>query len=119
MLDLTDATAFFVYAALIAAFIFCLLLLAIFIGPKRRSEIKAQPFECGTIGSGNVSGRHSVKFYLVAMTFIIFDVEIVFFYPWALSLKSLGWSGLAAVFPFFLLLAVGLIYEWKRGVLDI
>ena len=103
---------------LVAGFLVTMLLMSIFIGPQRRTEVKEDPFECGTIGTGDVSGRHSVKFYLVAMTFIVFDVEIVFLYPWAVNLKELGWYGFWAVIPFLAILTVGLVYEWKKGVLD-
>lgn len=103
---------------LAAGFIVTMLLLSIFLGPKRYSEMKDDPFECGTIATGDVSGRHSVKFYLVAMTFIVFDVEVVFLYPWAINVKEMGWFGFYAAVPFLLILALGLLYEWKRGVLD-
>lgn len=108
----------FVLMLLTAGFVVHALAMAIFFGPRRASRIKDDPFECGTVSSGEVSGRHSVKFYLIAMTFIVFDVEIVFLYPWAVTLKELGWYGFWAVMPFFTILTIGLIYEWKRGVLQ-
>lgn len=104
---------------LVAGFAVTMLLLSILLGPKRHSEVKDEPFECGTIATGDVSGRHSVKFYLVAMTFIVFDVEIVFLYPWAITVRELGWWGFWAAMPFILVLTVGLVYEWKKGVLDV
>lgn len=104
---------------LVGGFVITMLLLSIYLGPKRHSEVKDEPFECGTVATGDVSGRHSVKFYLVAMTFIVFDVEIVFLYPWALKLKEMGWYGFWAAMPFIVILAVGLLYEWKRGVLEV
>ncbi len=104
---------------LVGGFAVTMLLLSILLGPKRHSEVKDDPFECGTIATGDVSGRHSVKFYLVAMTFIVFDVEIVFLYPWAITVRELGWWGFWAAMPFILVLTVGLIYEWKKGVLDV
>jgi len=103
---------------LAAGFVITMLLLSIFLGPKKYSEVKDEPFECGTIATGDVSGRHSVKFYLVAMTFIVFDVEVVFLYPWAINVKQMGWPGFFAALPFLLILTLGLLYEWKRGVLD-
>lgn len=104
---------------LVAGFVITMLLASILLGPKKYSAIKDEPFECGTIATGDVSGRHSVKFYLVAMTFIVFDIEIVFLYPWAVNVKSLGWPALFVMAPFFLILCIGLAYEWKRGVLDV
>lgn len=104
--------------ALAGLFVLVTLLLSIFLGPKKYGEVKDDPFECGTIGTGGASKRIGVHFYLVAMIFILFDIEIVFLYPWAVNVVRLGWYGLWAVLPFILLLTLGLIYEWKRGVLD-
>ena len=108
-----------VLIVLVAGFVVTMLLLSVFVGPKRNTEVKDDPFECGTIATGDVSGRHSVKFYLVAMTFIVFDVEIVFLYPWAVNLNEMGFYGFWVMVPFLLILTIGLVYEWKRGVLDI
>ena len=104
---------------LVAGFLVTMLTLSVVLGPRRRSEVKDDPFECGTVGTGDVSGRHSVKFYLVAMTFIVFDVEVVFLYPWAVSLRELGMYGFLVGLPFILILALGLAYEWKKGVLEV
>jgi len=104
---------------LVAGFLVTMLGLSALLGPRRDSAVKDDPFECGTIATGDVSGRHSVKFYLIAMTFIVFDVEIVFLYPWAMSLKQLGAPALYAALPFFFILILGLAYEWKKGVLDV
>lgn len=104
---------------LTTGFLVTALLLSICLGPKKYGEVKDDPFECGTVGSGSLGTRHSVKFYLVAMTFIVFDVEIAFLYPWAVTLKELGWYGFWAVMPFLLILTVGLVYEWRKGVLDV
>ncbi len=102
-----------------AGFVATMLILAIILGPKNVTEVKDDPFECGTVGSGNVSQRHGVKFYLVAMTFIVFDLEIVFLYPWAIQLKELGWHGFWVMLPFLVILTVGLLYEYRRKVLDV
>jgi NADH-quinone oxidoreductase subunit A len=104
---------------LVAGFLVTMLTLSAVLGPRRRSEVKDDPFECGTVGTGDVSGRHSVKFYLVAMTFIVFDVEVVFLYPWAVSLRELGMYGFLVGLPFILILALGLAYEWKKGILEV
>ena len=108
-----------VVIVLAAGFLVTMLMLSIVLGPKHYSQVKDDPFECGTIATGDVSGRHSVKFYLVAMTFIVFDVEIVFLYPWAINVRELGWPGFWAAVPFLAILTVGLVYEWRRGVLDV
>jgi NADH-quinone oxidoreductase subunit A len=67
---------------------------------------------------GDARERHSVKFYLVAMIFLLFDIEIAFLYPWALALRDLGWFGFVQILTFFLILTVGYIYVWRKGVLD-
>ena len=95
-----------------------LLFVSIFAGPKKHSEVKDDPFECGTIGSGSPTQRMSVRFYLVAVIFILFDIEIIFMYPWAVQLRELGWYGFWVMFSFVAVLALGLVYIWKRGVLD-
>ena len=101
-----------------AGFVALMLFLSIVLGPKRYSEIKDEPFECGTIATGDASERLSVKFYLVAMIFILFDIEVVYMYPWALQLKGLGWYGFWAMSGFIMVLVVGLAYVWRRGVID-
>jgi NADH-quinone oxidoreductase subunit A len=67
---------------------------------------------------GNARERHSVKFYLVAMIFLLFDIEIAFLYPWALAFRSLGWAGFFQIVTFFLILLVGYVYVWRKGALD-
>ena len=103
---------------LAAGFVITMLLLSIFLGQKKHSEVKDDPFECGTVGSGNPNDRMSVKFYLVAMIFILFDIEIIFMYPWAVQIRELGWLGFWAMMSFLTVLVIGLAYIWKRGVLD-
>ena len=101
-----------------AGFVISMLLISIVLGPRRHTEVKDDPFECGTIATGSAAERFSVKFYLVAMIFILFDVEIVFLYPWALQAVELGWYGFWAMLSFISLLALGLLYVWRRGLLD-
>ena len=106
------------YSILAALFVLCLLAVAVFVGPKRRSSVKDAPFECGTVGTGDASSRFSAKFYLVAVIFILFDVEVVFLYPWAVTLKSLGWLSFLGMMPFLIILELGILYIWRRGVLE-
>ncbi len=102
-----------------AGFLVTMLLLASVLGPKNRTRTKQLPFECGSVSVGNVSEqRFNVRFYLVAMLFILFDIEVIFMYPWAVELDSLGVFGLVEMFVFVAVLAVGLIYVWRRGILD-
>ncbi|WP_371152797.1 NADH-quinone oxidoreductase subunit A [Buchananella felis] len=90
------------------------------VGPKRFNRVKVENYECGidpTPSAGD-HGRFPVKYYLVAMTFIVFDIEVVFLYPWAVSFGTLGLFGLGAAFFFIALITVPFIYEWRRGGLD-
>lgn len=88
------------------------------IGPKRPSAIKSEAFECGNPSSGSAWGRFSVRFYLTALLFLIFDVDLVFLYPWAVEIRKLGMFGFVEAVVFIAILAVGLIYAWQRGALD-
>ena len=88
------------------------------LGPKRPTAIKGEPFECGSESTGSAHERFAVKFYVVALLFIVFDVEAVFLYPWAVNFKALGWFGYAEMMVFAATLVVGLIYIWKKGALN-
>jgi NADH-quinone oxidoreductase subunit A len=88
------------------------------VGQKKPSAIKLAPYECGMPLVGTARQRFPVKFYLVAMSFIVFDIEVVFMYPWAVVFKQLGLYGAAAMGFFIFVLAVGFIYEWKKGGLE-
>lgn len=88
------------------------------LGPKKRSAVKDQAFECGNLPSGTARARFSVKFYLVAILFIIFDIEVVFLYPWAVLFRKLGLFGFVEMLLFVLMLTIGLVYVWKRGALE-
>jgi NADH-quinone oxidoreductase subunit A len=88
------------------------------IGPKRPSAIKSEAFECGNPPSGSAWGRFSVRFYLTAILFLIFDVEVIFLYPWAVELRHLGMFGFVEALIFIVILLVGLLYAWERGALD-
>jgi NADH-quinone oxidoreductase subunit A len=92
--------------------------LAALLGPRRPSAEKASPFECGSEPIGSAHDRFGVKFYLVALLFIVFDIEAVFIYPWAVLLRELGWSGYATMLVFAFTLVVALAYVWKKGALD-
>ena len=89
------------------------------LGMRRRQHyaVKDEVFECGNAPSGPARGRFSVHFYLVAILFIVFDVEVVFMYPWALVFRALGVPGLIEMVIFIAVLAIGLAYAWRRGAL--
>lgn len=107
-----------VMLAVSGGFAALMLFLAAVLGPKKLSAIKAAPFECGSDPIGNARQRFAVKFYVVAILFIVFDLETVFLYPWAVQFKALGWFGFAEMALFAATLTVGLIYVWKKGALD-
>jgi NADH-quinone oxidoreductase subunit A len=88
------------------------------IGPKKKFAEKMEPFECGESPIVSPKLRFSVKFYLIALFFVIFDIEAVFLYPWAVLFKELGVFGFVEMMIFLTILGVGLIYVWKRGALE-
>ncbi len=95
------------------------------LGPRRPSAVKETPFEFGSQSIGSARERFGVKFYTVAILFIVFDIEAVFVYPWAIQLlpsaqggEGLGWPGYVSMGIFVLTLVAGLVYVWKKGVID-
>ncbi len=88
------------------------------LGPKRHDMGKFTPFECGMPLFSDAKRRISVKFYLVAILFLIFDLESAFLYPWAVLFKKLGVFGFFEMIIFILILVVGLVYAWKSGALE-
>jgi NADH:ubiquinone oxidoreductase subunit 3 (subunit A) len=88
------------------------------LGPRATNEVKFDSFECGNPPSGSAWGRFTVQFYMVAISFIVFDVEVVFLYPWAVMFRELGLFGFFAMLLFLSMLVIGLVYEWKKGALD-
>ncbi len=88
------------------------------IGQKKSSAVKLAPYESGCEPVGTARERFSIKFYLIAMLFILFDIEAVFLYPWAILYKRLGVFGLAEMGVFIVILFVGYIYVWKKGALE-
>ena len=88
------------------------------LGPRRPSARKSETFECGSETIGSARQRFAVKFYVVALLFIVFDVEAVFLYPWAVNFKELAWFGYMEMLVFAATLVVGLIYVWKKGALN-
>ena len=87
-------------------------------GPRQPSQRKMTPFECGVESTGDTRHRFSVKFFLVALLFIIFDVEAVFIYPWAVLFRELGIFGFVEMAIFLFILLLGLFYVWKKGALE-
>ena len=114
-----------VLVLLIIAGVMCVAIsvLASVLGPKRITLIKESAFECGSPSTGDPHARHSVKFYLVALLFIVFDIESVFIYPWGSLLRDfnaegLGWFAYFEMMSFMATLALGLVYVWRKGALE-
>ena len=88
------------------------------IGHQRPTPEKLAPYECGVPPVGTARERLSVRFYLVAMVFLLFDIEVAFLYPWAMALRDIGWAGYIQVVLFTAVLAAGYVYIWRKGILD-
>ena len=107
-----------ILAALAAAVALVMLFANALVGPKRPNPAKAQPFECGVDPIALPAGRLPVRFYIVAMLFVVFYVELVFLFPWAVLVRELGWFGLAEMGAFLLVVVAGFVYAWRRGALE-
>lgn len=105
---------------IIIAFAFAIgsVILSRLIGQKKPGVVKLSPYECGMPPVGTARDRVSIKFYIVAMTFIVFDIEVAFLYPWAVVFKKLGMYGALSMGFFLVVLTIGLAYEWKKGALE-
>jgi NADH-quinone oxidoreductase subunit A len=103
------------FALVVAAAVFAL---ATFLGPKNPTPEKLIPYESGSPSTGAKHVRLSVKFYLTALLFVIFDIEAVFLYPWAALYQSLGWQGFVEMSVFLAALSIALVYCWKKGALE-
>jgi NADH-quinone oxidoreductase subunit A len=109
-----------VFITFLLGAVVCILLLSLsrFVGPRRPTPVKVIPFECGMEQINKPGAQVPVKFSVVAMLFIIFDIEVAFLYPWAVVFRQLGLPGLVAMLAFLVILAVGFLYAWQRGALE-
>ncbi len=87
-------------------------------GPKKKSSVKSEPYESGIAPIGPGTRRMPVRFYLIAVLFILFDIEVIFFLPWAVVFRQLGLFGLIEMAIFIVILLIGYIYAWKKGALE-
>ncbi|HUG31950.1 MAG TPA: NADH-quinone oxidoreductase subunit A [Acidimicrobiia bacterium] len=115
---MADYAPILVMLLLAAGFVAVSLLVSRMFSPNQPTPEKLEPYECGIIPEVEPSQRFPVKFYLVAMLFVIFDVEIIFLFAWASIWDSLGWYGIAVMLIFTFFVFETLIYVWKRGALD-
>ncbi|HLC43230.1 MAG TPA: NADH-quinone oxidoreductase subunit A [Methylomirabilota bacterium] len=105
----------FGFAALVAG---AMLWIPSLLAPKRASAVKLEPFECGKDPIALPEGRFAIKFSTVAILFIIFDIELMFVFPWAVLFRSLGWFGFIEMLIFLGILMLGFLYIWKKGGLE-
>jgi NADH-quinone oxidoreductase subunit A len=95
-----------------------LVVLSHIVSPYRPTAVKREPYESGMTPLGDTRERFSIKFYMVAILFIVFDIETVLLVPWAVAMRPLGWGVFVAALIFIVILTVGMIYEWKKGALE-
>jgi NADH-quinone oxidoreductase subunit A len=117
-MQLVDYLPILVMAVLAAGFVVVSLVVSRLFAPDNPTPEKLAPYECGILPETEPAQRFPVKFYLVAMLFVIFDVEIIFLFAWAAQFNALGWYGIAAVGLFTFFVVETLVYVWKRGALD-
>ena len=109
---------FLVYGGMVCALVAGMLLLSAWIGPRHRERVTGEAYESGLPPTGTGRLRLSIQFFLIAILFVIFDLELVYLFAWAISIHEVGWSGFVGVLVFVGILAVALIYEWRMGSLD-
>lgn len=107
-----------VFTLMVLVLVITMLLMSWLLGQRRREDATNEPFESGIVSVGNSQIRISVEFYLVAIFFVIFDLETVFIFAWAVAFFELGWHGYIAMLIFIGVLTVALVYEWRNGALD-
>ena len=92
--------------------------LSCILGPKSAKAVKGQPYECGMTTVGPTRRRMTIRYYIVAMLFLVFDIEILFLYPWAVTTRNMGLFGFIEMLVFVAILFVGYMYVWKKGALE-
>ncbi len=113
-----EYVAILIFAALAAGVALFMLSANALFGPKNPSAVKSAPFECGVDPIALPAGRLPVHFYSVAMLFVVFDVELMFLFPWAVVAKELSWAGIVEMGFFLLIVVAGFAYAWKQGALE-
>ena len=108
----------FIFMAIAIAFPVVAIVAAKLIRPSAPFLTKLEAYECGIRAASNARGRYTVRFYIVAILFVIFDVETIFLFPWAIRYKSLGWFGVIEAVVFLAILFVGYIWAYKKGALE-
>ena len=114
----TELLPFIVYFGAVVLLVLTMLALSWLLGQRRANKATNMPFESGVVPVGSSQVQLSVEFYLIAIFFVIFDLETVFIFAWAVAFFELGWEGYAAIMVFIVVLGIALIYEWRSGALD-
>ncbi len=107
-----------IFAVLAMAFPVVVLVGAKLVRPSAPLSTKLEAYECGIRAASNARGRYTVRFYIIAILFVIFDVETIFLFPWAVRFRALGWFGVAEVAVFLAILVVGYVWAYKKGALE-
>jgi NADH-quinone oxidoreductase subunit A len=108
----------FIFLAVVGTLIPVTLIVARVVRTQNPNRTKLMPYECGIDPVGDARGRYTVRFYIIAILFVIFDVETIFLFPWAVKFKSLGVFGLIEILIFLAILIVGYVWVWKKGALE-
>jgi NADH-quinone oxidoreductase subunit A len=108
----------FIFLAIAIAFPVVTIIIAKLIRPSSPFQTKLEAYECGIKAASDSRGRYTVRFYIIAILFVIFDVETIFLFPWAVRYRALGWFGVAEVVVFLAILVVGYIWAYKKGALE-
>ena len=108
----------FIFIALVGTLLPITLLAAKLVRPDNPSKAKLMPYECGIDPIDNARGRYTVRYYIIAILFVVFDVETIFLFPWAVRFKAFGLFGLIEMLIFLVILIVGYIWVWKKGALE-
>ena len=113
-----DTLTLVLFLAACAGLVTFMIAFSSLLGPKKTSAVKEEPFECGVPDVQPFTGNISVKFYLVALLFLLFDIELAFLFPWASIYRKLGLFGFFEMLVFLLIVVAGLVYAWRKGALE-
>jgi NADH-quinone oxidoreductase subunit A len=108
----------FIFIGVIAVLLPLTLMLAKLVRPSNPNKVKLMPYECGIDPIDNARGRYTVRYYIIAILFVVFDVETIFLFPWAVKFKALGLFGFVEILIFLAILIAGYIWVWKKGALE-
>jgi NADH-quinone oxidoreductase subunit A len=109
---------FVLYSVLVLALVTATLVISFFLGERHRERVTSEPYESGVKPTGSTAIRLPIKFYLIALFFVIFDVESIFIFAWAVALRELSWAGYIEIIIFILVIVLALVYLWRMGALD-